>query len=41
MRVLTCFVDEDSKVLVCFGEITSLEQGHEGDWYETYVPSQM
>jgi hypothetical protein len=39
MRVLTCFVDEDSKVLVCFGgNKHRWEQGHEGDWYETYVP---
>lgn len=39
MRVLTCFVDEDSKVLVCLGgNKHRWEQGHEGDWYETYVP---
>jgi hypothetical protein len=40
MRVLTCFVDEDSKLLVCLGgNKHRWEQIQEGDWYETYVPA--
>ncbi len=38
-RVLTCFVDDDSKVLVCLGgNKHRWEQEHQGGWYETYVP---
>jgi len=40
MRVLTCFVDGDSRLLVCLGGNKHLwEQSHEGDWYEEYVPA--
>jgi hypothetical protein len=40
MRVLTCFVNEDRKVLVCLGgNKHGWEQEHKGDWYERYVPA--
>ena len=40
MRVLTCFVHEDSKVLVCLGgNKHGWELEHKGDWYERYVPA--
>jgi len=40
MRVLTCFVHEDSKVLVCLGgNKHGWEQERKGDWYERYVPA--
>lgn len=39
MRVLTCFVGEDSTVLVCLGgNKHRWEQEHKRGWYETYVP---
>jgi hypothetical protein len=39
MRVLTCFVDGDSKILVCVGGNKYLwEKEHKRDWYEAYVP---
>lgn len=40
MRVLACFVDEDTKVLVCLGgNKHGWEQEHGGDWYVQYVPA--
>jgi hypothetical protein len=40
MRVLTCFVEDDSKVLVCLGGNKHCwEREHEKDWYESYVPA--
>ena len=39
MRVLACFVRQDSTVLVCLGgNKHGWEREHKGDWYERYVP---
>jgi hypothetical protein len=39
MRVLTCFVDNDSRILVCLGgNKHGWEEENTTDWYEAFVP---
>lgn len=40
LRVLTCFVDEDRRILICLGgDKHRWEQRNRTDWYEEYVPA--